>query len=178
MIEFSSLFRRGVRSHGHAPTHVQTCDKSQAQVKLDYMFLLHNCSCLIMIMQPYYMRLKRFFLSIFFRFSLILSLYKKILSFYLVVFVWFAWLLSRMLKSLATLSSLISLLLSKQKNSFFKIYIANIRFEFRSSHQRCSIKKAVLRYFAVFTGKHLCWSLFLIKRDSNTGVFMLIQQNF
>ena len=29
-----------------------------------------------------------------------------------------------------------------------------------SSHQRCSIKKGVLRNFAKFTGKHLCQSLF------------------
>ena len=27
---------------------------------------------------------------------------------------------------------------------------------FRSSHQRCSVKKGVLRSFAKFTGKHLC----------------------
>ena len=33
---------------------------------------------------------------------------------------------------------------------------------FRSSHRRCSIKKGVLKNFANFTGKHLCWSLFLI----------------
>ena len=32
----------------------------------------------------------------------------------------------------------------------------------RSSHQRCSVKKGVLRNFAKFTGKHLCQSLFLI----------------
>ena len=39
-------------------------------------------------------------------------------------------------------------------------------FEFRmirSSHRRCSISKAVLKNFANFTEKHLCWSLFLIK---------------
>ena len=30
---------------------------------------------------------------------------------------------------------------------------------FRSSHQRCSVKKGVLKNFANFTGKHLCWSL-------------------
>ena len=29
-------------------------------------------------------------------------------------------------------------------------------------YQRCSIKKAVLKNSAIFTGKHLCWSLFLI----------------
>ena len=29
----------------------------------------------------------------------------------------------------------------------------------RSSHQRCSVKKSVLRNFAKFTGKHLCQSL-------------------
>ena len=33
----------------------------------------------------------------------------------------------------------------------------------RSSHQRCSIEKAVLKNFAVFTGKHQRWSLFLIE---------------
>ena len=51
----------------------------------------------------------------------------------------------------------------------------------RSSHQR-SVKKAALKIFAIFTGKHLCWSLFLIKlqsfrhcnfikKDFNTEVF-------
>ena len=44
-------------------------------------------------------------------------------------------------------------------------------------------KKAVLKTFAIVTGKHLCRSLFLIKpafrpatlleRDSNTGAFLL-----
>ena len=33
----------------------------------------------------------------------------------------------------------------------------------RSNHRRCSVKKVVLKYFANFTGKHLCWCLFLIK---------------
>ena len=32
-----------------------------------------------------------------------------------------------------------------------------------SSHQRCSMKKGVLRNFTKFTGKHLCQGLFLIK---------------
>ena len=35
----------------------------------------------------------------------------------------------------------------------------------------CSVKRDVLKKFANFTGKHLCWSLFL-KRDSNTGLFL------
>ena len=34
---------------------------------------------------------------------------------------------------------------------------------FRSMHQRCSVKKGVLKYVANFTGTHLRWSLFLIK---------------
>ena len=33
----------------------------------------------------------------------------------------------------------------------------------RRSHRRCSVKNGVLRNFAIFTGKHLCWRLFLIK---------------
>ena len=60
---------------------------------------------------------------------------------------------------------------------------------FRSIHQRCSIKKVVLKNVAIFIGKHLSWSLFLIKlqairpetllkRDSNTVIFMWILWNF
>ena len=38
-------------------------------------------------------------------------------------------------------------------------------------------KKAILKNFAILTGKHLCWSLFLIKLraligNSSTGVFL------
>ena len=47
------------------------------------------------------------------------------------------------------------------------------------------MKKPLLKNFAIFTGKQLCWRLFLIKlqafspetllkRDSNTGVFLCI----
>ena len=53
----------------------------------------------------------------------------------------------------------------------------------RSSHWRYSRKKAILKHFVIFTGKHLCWGLFLIKlqairsvtllkRDSNTDIFL------
>ena len=50
-------------------------------------------------------------------------------------------------------------------------------FPFRSSHRKCSIKKAVLIILNILR-KHLRWSLFLIKfipatslkRDPNTGI--------
>ena len=35
----------------------------------------------------------------------------------------------------------------------------------RSSHQRCFVKKTVLKNFAVFTGKHLCWSLTCVAKQ-------------
>ena len=35
---------------------------------------------------------------------------------------------------------------------------------YRSSHWRCSVKNGVLKYFANFRVKYLCWSVFLIKR--------------
>ena len=35
--------------------------------------------------------------------------------------------------------------------------------KYRSSHQRCSVKKGVLRNFAKFTGKDLCQSHFFNK---------------
>ena len=34
---------------------------------------------------------------------------------------------------------------------------------FKSSHRRYPVRKGVLKSFANFTGKHLCWRLFLIK---------------
>ena len=57
-----------------------------------------------------------------------------------------------------------------------------LAFKFTEKHgdSRLQIffKIGVLKIFAIFTGKHLCWSLFLIKRDSNTGVFPWILQIF
>ena len=44
---------------------------------------------------------------------------------------------------------------------------ANVRLTYiipiRSSHQRCSVTKGVLRNFTKFSGKHLCQSLFFNK---------------
>ena len=37
------------------------------------------------------------------------------------------------------------------------------KFLFRSSHRRCSMKKVFFKNFTAFTGKHLRWTLFLIK---------------
>ena len=52
----------------------------------------------------------------------------------------------------------------------------------RSSHQRCSMKKGIVKNFTTFTGKHLCQSLFfnkvtglrlatLLKKETLTQVF-------
>ena len=54
-------------------------------------------------------------------------------------------------------------LLSQSKTVDVKVQIQKFVLKIRSSHQRCSIKKAVLKNCSIFTGKHLCWSLFLIK---------------
>ena len=54
---------------------------------------------------------------------------------------------------------------------------------------RVFYNKSFFTYFVIFTGEHLCWSLFLIKlqafspvfllkRDSNTGAFPWIVRNF
>ena len=59
----------------------------------------------------------------------------------------------------------------------------------RSSYRHMFFKIGVIKNFAIFTGKHLCWSLFLIKfqtwrqatllkRDSNTCVFLCTLRNF
>ena len=48
-----------------------------------------------------------------------------------------------------------------EKSAYHMLFTKhNIEPIFRSSHQRCSMKKSVLRNFTKFTGKHLCQSLF------------------
>ena len=60
--------------------------------------------------------------------------------------------------------------------------------KYRSSHSQTFFKITTLEKFAIFTREHLCWSLFvmklqpwrpafLLKRDSNTVVFLSIFQN-
>ena len=72
---------------------------------------------------------------------------------------------------------------------FNKSFNVSCNTNFWSRHRRCSVKKSVLKNFGNFTGKHLCWSLFLIKlqafrlvtlskRDSNTDVFLEICKTF
>ena len=43
------------------------------------------------------------------------------------------------------------------------VFATAVQMTTRSSHQRCSIRKGVLRNFATFTGKHLCQVLFYNK---------------
>ena len=86
--------------------------------------------------------------------------------------------------------SWISLRLSSLDTSlFFLLFFPLWITEFRSSRSKISFKIGVLKNFAIFTGKHLCSSLFviklpvcksanLLKRDSNTSVFQLILLNF
>ena len=105
----------------------------------------------------YYRPLKQcFFSSIFCRFLLLmLTMYIKII--FLVVFIWFVW------------------LLSKCKNSFFllllRFTLLTLDLSSETAIRSVLLKKVVLWNFAIFIGKHHCWSLFLIKIDSNTGVF-------
>ena len=43
------------------------------------------------------------------------------------------------------------------------VFAITVQMTIRSSHQRCSVRKGILRNFAKFTGKHLCHSLFFNK---------------
>ena len=60
------------------------------------------------------------------------------------------------------------------------IYIAFIKsslccVDVTSSHQRCSINKAVLENFALFTRKDLCWRVFLLKLQASAASVMFIK---
>ena len=46
---------------------------------------------------------------------------------------------------------------------FLLVLLTTIRSYRGSNHQRCSMKKGVLKKIGNFTGKYLCWSFFLIK---------------
>ena len=52
-----------------------------------------------------------------------------------------------------------SILYQKTPKEFYH----HIKFQKSIMKKRCSIKKTVIKNFATFTGKHLCWSLFLIE---------------
>ena len=47
--------------------------------------------------------------------------------------------------------------------ALISLFCKTSRYNYKSSHRRCSVKKGVLKNCASFTGKHLCWSLFLIE---------------
>ena len=56
----------------------------------------------------------------------------------------------------------------KQNNGFLGFVTdtvppLSLQAQYRSSHQRCSIKKSVLKNFTKVIGKHLCQSLFFNK---------------
>ena len=52
-----------------------------------------------------------------------------------------------------------------------KIEKENSLISYTSSHQRCSINRAVLKNFTILTGKHMCWSLFLIKVQASGHIY-------
>ena len=47
----------------------------------------------------------------------------------------------------------------------------------RSRQLRCSLKKTALKSFAIFTGKHLRWSLFLIKLQGEERSAILLKRD-
>ena len=49
------------------------------------------------------------------------------------------------------------------------IFVQNL---IRNSHRRCSIKETVLKNFAIFTGKQLCWSLFFDKVEKKHRFYL------
>ena len=73
---------------------------------------------------------------------------------------------------------------------FQLVNLPSILLIWRSRRSQMFFKIRVLKNFANFTGKHLCWSLFLIKlqdlsyrptllkKDFNTGVFLWKLQKF
>ena len=89
------------------------------------------------------------------------------LFFFLRLFYLSAWYLC--LFSLCLLSALINL---SDKKSLTWVGVIQ-----KQPPERCSERKGVLKDFAIFTGRHLCWSLFLITLKVFRPVF-LSKRNF
>ena len=79
--------------------------------------------------------------------------------------------------------------LSRLSHKFLLGTPLKIRVKRQKQPLKLFCKKGVLRNFANFTGKHLCWSLFLIelqtfklaalfKRDSNTDFSLILKTRF
>ena len=66
----------------------------------------------------------------------------------------------------AILKYLLSVSVSESECLWSRILESSPRLS-KNSHRRCSIKKNFLKNFAIFTGKHLRWSLFLISSQLN-----------
>ena len=72
----------------------------------------------------------------------------------------------------------------------FMINVVSFDKILQKRNRRCSTtRKPILKNFAIFTGKHLCWSLFLSKLQAvrpailsntnyNTGIFLWMWRNF
>ena len=81
------------------------------------------------------------------------------------------------------------IIVSEYVSVFFYYYIFHFEsIKFKSSRSQMSFKIDFFKNFSMFTGKHLRWSVFviqlkickpenLLKRDSNTNVFLLILLN-
>ena len=80
-------------------------------------------------------------------------------------------------------------LLSLDMSLFFYYFIHFESIKVRSGRSQMFFKIEVFKNIAIFTGKHLSWSLFviklpsykpvnLLKRDSNTSICLLILLNF
>ena len=84
-----------------------------------------------------------------------------------------------LLHNIFTNLSLLWILLYKYFSSWE--ILRNYSTIFRSSHQRCSIKKAILKNFVILTGKHLCRGLFFNNaagHQSCTFIKKRLQQKF
>ena len=90
--------------------------------------------------------------------------------------------IKRLLKKLANMDKYFLPLpwMRKRKNNYQFFLTQNSKFSevllplppVRDSHWRQSVKKDVLKNFTKFTGKHLCWSLFLIKLQACGDCFL------
>ena len=68
-------------------------------------------------------------------------------------------------KSLSSIIFIFQIFFFEYSNQFLAGYAKN-------EAPKVFCKIGALKNFANFIGKHQCWSLFLLKTDSNTGIFL------
>ena len=80
------------------------------------------------------------------------------------IYIWYGWIWTNKIVTFQKILALLNVEVSSSPNSLLLYAIAFWSETNKSSLSQIFLKIGVLKSFANFTGKHQCWSLFVVKR--------------